>query len=624
VSDVEKLARMRRAARRAGRRLRHQALLGRLALLLPLPLGYAALALALIKLAKLDSDAQAILLYVGAAVVILVAGACLQAWLKAPPRWAGALLLDRHHGLGGRLSTALELSEGNERSSLAGLAIQDGIGVAEQLQPGRAVPIAVPRELWVSAALALFVFGISLVELRTVRVLPMPAHFEPLVLSGDDLDLFGAMAEELGKKSEDPAALAAIRRFNTLIEDIAARRLERKDALSRLAELEAELGQSLDADQEARKLGLDGLARELSRSGLTKPAAEALEEARLKDAEKALRELSERLKRKDKAPTRAELDRLRQALERAGNASVERQTALEQRRRELEEERKSLLKKHKGDEKAMARDAKAQENGRKLERLQRDKQRADKAQRELSELDRELAEAARALKQEMKQQGAENLEQAAEHMNQMAKKQLSEQEKRELLQRLRDLREVVRRQGQGGSDRNRQMQRFSERARGKRQGEGQGQSKPGQGQKPGQSPGNQRGKNVGVELLEVPQMVEVPGGQGPGRPGDDSGGGDRQAGTAAGSGHDAASRGESTKPVGSTHDVAAAGIDTGQGTASAEVIYGAAERGFVGKGYKEVFDQYEGVAEEALEHDTIPPGYRFYVRRYFQLIRPRD
>jgi hypothetical protein len=25
-----------------------------------------------------------------------------------------------------------------------------------------------------------------------------------------------------------------------------------------------------------------------------------------------------------------------------------------------------------------------------------------------------------------------------------------------------------------------------------------------------------------------------------------------------------------------------------------------------------------------LERDRVPPGYRFYVRRYFQLIRPRD
>ena len=611
---------MRRAARRAGRRLQYRAVLGRAASLLPLPLGYAVLALALIKLARLQADAQALMLYVGITLLLVVVGACLTAWLRSPPRWAGALLLDRHHGLDGRLTTALELSESEERSSLTGLAIQDGIAAARKLNPAHAVPVPLPREIWVSAALALLVLGVSLIELRTVRVLPPPPSFEPLVLSADDLELFGAMAGELAKKSEDQDTLARVRRFNTLIEDIQARRLDRKDALSRLADLESELGESLDADQEARKLGLDGLARELSRSGLTKPAAQALEEERLEDAEKALRELSERLKRKDRVPTRAELERLRQALERASKVSGERQAAIEQRRGELDDEKKSLLKKHKGDQNAVARDPKAQENARKLERLERDKQRADKAQRELSDLDRELAEAAKSLRQELKQQGAESLDRAAESMKQMAKKQMTEQEKRELLQRLRDLREVVRRQGQGSSDRNRQMQRFAERARGKRSGDGQPQ---GQGQKPGQKPGPQRGQ-AGVQLLEVPQLVEVPGGQGTPRAGEESGGGERGAGKEAGAGHDPASRGETSKPIGETHDVAAAGIDTGQGTASAEVIYGAAERGFVGKGYKEVFDQYENVAEEALEHDTIPPGYRFYVRRYFQLIRPRD
>jgi hypothetical protein len=616
---------MRRAASRAGRRLRHRKLLGRAALLLPLPLGYSALALAAIKLGKLDTDAQAPLLYAGVALVAFVAVACLIAWLRPPARWAGALLLDQHHGLNGRLATALELSETEERSSLVGLAIEDAIAAAKQLDVRRAVPLAVPRELWVSAALALLVFAIGIVELRTTRILPPPTSFEPLVMAADDLELFGAMADELAKKSEDPSARSAIRRFNSLIEDIAARRVDRKDALSRLAELEAELGKSLDADQEARKLGLDGISRELSRSGLSRPAAEALEAERLKDAEKALRELAERLKRADKPPSRAELDRLRQALERAGNVSLDRNQALEQRQRELEEERKSLLKKHKGDEKAMARDPKAQENSRKLERLERDKQRAQKATKELSDLDRQLAEAAQALKQEQQKQaqkqGAEKLERAAESMNQMARRQLSEQEKRELLQRLRDLREVVRRQGQGGSDRNRQMQKFSERARGKRGGKGQGE---GEGQQPGGKGGSQRGQRAGVELLEVPTMAQVPG-EGAGRPGgSEKGGGERGSGDKAGTGHDAASRGDPTKPLGETHDVAAAGIDTGQGTASAEVIYGAAERGFVGKGYREVFDQYETVAEDALEHDAIPPGYRFYVRRYFQLIRPRD
>ena len=50
----------------------------------------------------------------------------------------------------------------------------------------------------------------------------------------------------------------------------------------------------------------------------------------------------------------------------------------------------------------------------------------------------------------------------------------------------------------------------------------------------------------------------------------------------------------------------------------------AAERGFVGRRYKKVYTDYQTVAEESLAKDEIPPGYRFYVRRYFQLIRPRD
>ena len=62
----------------------------------------------------------------------------------------------------------------------------------------------------------------------------------------------------------------------------------------------------------------------------------------------------------------------------------------------------------------------------------------------------------------------------------------------------------------------------------------------------------------------------------------------------------------------------------GEGPSRSEVILGAAERGFVGRGYRDVHTDYSNHAEEVLERDEVPPGYRFYVRRYFQLIRPRD
>jgi hypothetical protein len=107
------------------------------------------------------------------------------------------------------------------------------------------------------------------------------------------------------------------------------------------------------------------------------------------------------------------------------------------------------------------------------------------------------------------------------------------------------------------------------------------------------------------------------------KPGGQSGGGDR-GGEEWGTGHDPNVRGDATALKGKTEDVSAVGADTGQGNASSQVIYGAAERGFTSSAYKKVFTDYQTVAEESLAKDEIPPGYRFYVKRYFQLIRPRD
>ena len=64
--------------------------------------------------------------------------------------------------------------------------------------------------------------------------------------------------------------------------------------------------------------------------------------------------------------------------------------------------------------------------------------------------------------------------------------------------------------------------------------------------------------------------------------------------------------------------------DTGQGPSNSEVILAAAERGFKGGPYKKVYKDYRTHAEAEINKDEIPDGYRFYVRRYFQLIRPRE
>jgi len=221
-------------------------------------------------------------------------------------------------------------------------------------------------------------------------------------------------------------------------------------------------------------------------------------------------------------------------------------------------------------------------------------------------------------------QSAQNLESGAEDLNRMSKQETSEQQKKELLKKLQEMRELIRQQGKGGQQQLQRLMKFGQRARGGRPGQdGQGEgesSKPG-GKKIGQV---RFGKGGSGEGMDVPMPGQGQGqGQGEGKDGQNGQGPGNDKGW--GTGHDPNVQGDPTANLkGQTHDVTAAGIDTGQGTASAEVIFGAAERGFVGKGYKNIYTEYETVAEQVISQDEVPAGYRFYVRRYFQLIRPRE
>jgi septal ring factor EnvC (AmiA/AmiB activator) len=472
------------------------------------------------------------------------------------------------------------------------------------------------RLVWLWVLLGLLALGA--LEVRQLRLVPPPVvKVQPMLLSADDVELFREIGQELAKTADDPQLSASARRFNQLVEDIAAHRMDRREVFERLGQLERELAESSELERESLDDGLKGLARELEKSGLTKPAAQALSEKRLADAEQALRELAERLKKKTNPPSKAELDKLRSALQKASAASSEHLSGIEQRRKELEQEQESLFKKKQQEGDKSETDQKLAENKRKLERLGRDKEKAERAKQKMSELDKQLAEASRQLMQDMQAAG-QSMESAAEDVNRMGKQQMTDEQKKEMLKRLQELREVLRQQGKGGKEQMDRLQKFGERARGG--GKQPGQSgKPGNGTQPGQlrlTRGNGDGPGV-----EVPMPGSSPGGPGD-QPSDQPGG--EPGGKSYGSGHDPNVAGDPTKLDGKTQDVTAAGVDSGQGAASAEVIYGAAERGFVGRGYQKVFTDYETVAEQVMEKDEIPPGYRFYVRRYFQLIRPRD
>jgi len=615
------LRRLASASGRATRRMRVALGLGIGLKLMPLVLVVVVVLLAAAKVrpsAFLDR-ALVVAALLGSALVV---GVVLRSAFRRFSPLAGAIALDRHHGLRGRVAGALSFAavSASERTALMRLAIEDGARHAGELEPRRAVPIPVPRELLLVVLLAVGVAGIAVLEVPVTRLMPPPPAPKPLLMSADDLELFRDLGADLAKQSQNPEQQAAISRYNRLVEDIAEHRVDRHEVFRRLAEIERDLAHGMEEQHEALDEGLEVVARELGRSELTRKASEAMSEKRLDDAEKALRELADKLKKNGPKPSAGELDRLRKALSRASEQSKERVQAIEARRRELQAERESLLKKKKeaGDAGAADTDKKLEENRRKLERLDRERSRAERSQGQMSELDKELAQAAEDLRKELGD-AAKDLEQGAEKLNRMGREKLNDEQKRDLIRRLREMREVLRQEGQGGEGRKQRLERFTQRARGNQPGEGQEGGEPGKQKGQRGRPEIRLGRGPGEGMPDMQGGSQKSGEAA--QEGKQGQGADNGPGQGAGKGPDL---GAASKIAGQTKDVSAAGIDTGEGTASAEVIYGASERGFTSKGYKDIFTDYETVSERVLEKDDIPSGYRFYVRRYFQLIRPRE
>jgi hypothetical protein len=61
----------------------------------------------------------------------------------------------------------------------------------------------------------------------------------------------------------------------------------------------------------------------------------------------------------------------------------------------------------------------------------------------------------------------------------------------------------------------------------------------------------------------------------------------------------------------------------GEGPSRSQTILGSAEKGFASRNYQQVYADYASVVEEVISKEHVPPGYRYYIKRYFQLIKPR-
>lgn len=656
-----------RAARRAERRLRAKRALAWAATAMVWGLVGALVFLALRKLGFVREGTARIALVVAA---VQVAVAAVLGWLRPLPRRAGAVALDRFHGLADRLSSALSFTElaDADRTPFMSAAIDDAVAHASAVDPRRAVPIPVPQE-WPALLVLLFVgLGISLFEVRKHTPVLTAKTIDAVDVTQDDLDAMREFLREVDQRLQTDEAKAATQEFNQLIEDLANKRLDRTEAFRRMQQLEDKLLAGREADAKALEEALKKMGEELKKSEMTKPAGEALENNKMTDAEKALHDLAKKMREQGKNFDKSQIEKMREALKKAGEEQNKRAEALAQKREELKQD---LLKQKQkmGDAGPQSEQEKSllQKKERELERLDRESEQQQRTQRELDRLDRELQKAAEDLMRDMGM-SADDLDKAAEDINRMAKQEMTQEEKEQLRQKLQELREMMRQQSQGGQGQMARLRQFQQRARGQggqggqpsqggqqggQQGQGQGQGQghdgqdgqqggqggqqagnqsggtsPGQGGQ-GQGPGKGQGPNGETWILgpngeKILMITKGSGSGGQGSGSQSGGGGQANKGPGWGTGHDPNLQGGATNPKVGTQDTQVAGNDTGQGGSRSEVILGAAERGFASRGYQKVYREYHTVAEEALNKDEIPGGYRFYVRRYFQLIRPRE
>ncbi len=569
-------------------------------------------------------------------------GALVQALRPVPPLDA-ARRLDVHHHLHDRLGIAWQFRQHSDaaRTPFMQAAIDDAVAHAPSVDVRAALPWQLPSELRVVAVLAAL--------LALVARVPMPSHAAPRAtrlppavtprdtadLADDDLAAFREASRQLEASARTDDARRGVDQFNRLLDDIAHRRLDRDEAFRRLAALQ----ESLTAQDAAAGRRVADALRTLGgamnpRTPATRRLAEAMRQGDAGAAAQAMRELSQTLRQGPM--TAVERQQTQQALQRAAEA----QPDMEELRRQVEQARREVaesLRRQREHSLNQEEESLLRRRQREAERLTGEQQQREEQRREAEHLQREIAQAAQDLAHDLQQAGAD-LERGAEDLSRMQDEQQSQRSTEELRQQLEQLRELMRQQqGQGGQRQRMRLQQFSRSAGGQTRPAGQqGPSgRPGQSGPPGQpgaghgppQAGAGNGPPQGVMMMPgrggvpLPVPGQTPGQQAPGgQPGQQG----TQPGVGAGVQHDENLRGAAIDPLGHTQTVQVQGQRTGDGPSRSQVIRTAAAGGFASQPYRQVYSPYWDRAREVLHQGEVPAGFRSYVRRYFQLIRPRE
>jgi hypothetical protein len=589
------------------------------------------------------SESQRLGLLAAAGLFSLAAAAA--AALRPVPRLGVARAIDRAHELSDLSASAWTFAQlsAAQRTPFMRATLARAEARAQGVEAAKVWPLRWPGTLLAWPLLAL---GVLWVYRQPVPP-PVPRAAQRALparlLPRSEVDA------ELGSLARTPAAAddASLRavsdEFERLLSLVARQDIDRLQLLRALNELEAQLSAASEhsAEQQAELLEL---GRALAEAAATQQLGAALANGDLSAGRAALQTLARRVGTERQAH---DLARLRAALRDAlGKQAQARRLSMQEARRSLD----SLLHKRRAEEAAES-PAQRLTAKRQLDELLR-QERAERQtgsarppERELDRLERELSQAAAeqpsaepaapdqtgaaqtgAAQTAPNQAGANDtaraareLESAADTLRRMQRATQHDRALERLSERVAELRQRLAEQAAAAqpgaaTDRGAQaaagarqltLDEFQKRARGE-QAQVTGPGEPGEPRsgsvsrdgKPGEPP-------LGAAIQPTP--LERRAGSPENAP---SAEGSVQHGNASSSGE-------------ADVDSALAGV-MGRGPSRRTVIYNAAAQGFGTRGYEKVHADYRDHAEAELEREPLPAGYRYYVRRYFQLIQPKE
>lgn len=436
---------------------------------------------------------------------------------------------------------------------------------------------------------------------------------DAVVFADDDMEYTRDLLEDLkstAKADQDQNLQEFVDKIEELLTKAEMGELSKEDLLEELQKAEEKFMEGAEENIKETIADLKEMGKELQKNKHTKELGKALEKNDLEKAQQEMEELAQKLENEELSQKEREkiAKAIKNAADKLDKADKKRE---EKKEREIERQKKKIAKLKKDREEEKDKDKKEQltkkleKEKRELKKLQRDKEKAEKSahKRRLKKLSRNLKKSAENMTKKDKndqKKAAKNMRDAKEDTGGVSDDQRKIKGQKKVASQVQDLKEALRRakkKGQKGPKdlfgKNKKNDDFNKRSRGGKGSRG--------AWKPGQGKGKGKGKG------------QKPGGNGTkGQPSD-----------SYGDGHDPDLMGDETAKSGDTKDESVSGTQ-GKGPSKRETILSAAQKGFSSQSYKRVYATYKNIVEEVMRTEKVPSGYKYYVKKYFQKIKPHS